>query len=78
MGKACSFCNIHYRPWLNYPKSESVRAIEYGVGVELYRGVDRFGIYMMAVADDSSKKFYLDFCPKCGRQLRVYKENSQC
>lgn len=78
MGKACVFCNVHYRPRLKYPKSESVEPIGAGAHTKFYRGVDHFGIYVMEIADDATEKFYLDFCPKCGRQLRVYKENPQC
>lgn len=78
MGKECQFCNIHYRPRLKYPESESISTIGDGTGGEIRLGVDRFGIYVTAAPCASSKKFHLDFCPKCGRQLRVYKENPPC
>ena len=78
MKKVCSFCHVKYRPRSKYPKSDSIQPIWARDDVELWRGIDRNGIYVAMITPDSNLKFHLDFCPQCGRQLRVYKEDLQC
>ena len=72
MRTSCKFCGI--KPYIlpdgSYCQSESQILVVEGGWCSLYFGIERDGVlFISAVGDVETERYYPKFCPECGRQL---------
>jgi len=70
----CSFCNKKYDPSkaIRFEREGRV-SMSYDGYTGLKCGVDENGcMFIIAVGEDESDRYYPKFCPECGQKLKTH------